>query len=133
MTATLTTLKSPSRANSKPNRRLRSAPSEPASAPAPSQLVVPRLTAARPPVAVERSDPLDIPLSALPAEVRARASLVPWLMEGSLAAVVAVGIGVSGIATTTNELATILFSVSLTGLVVLLMGEAGARRRWMVK
>jgi len=54
-------------------------------------------------------------------------------MEGSLAGTVAVGIGVSGIATTTTELATILFSVSLTGLVVLLASDALAGRRWTVE
>jgi uncharacterized membrane protein YtjA (UPF0391 family) len=59
--------------------------------------------------------------------------LTPWLLEGSLAGVVAVGIAVSGIATTTEELATILFSVSLTGLVVLLAAETLAKRRWMVR
>jgi len=54
-------------------------------------------------------------------------------MEGSLAGVVAVGIGVSGIATTTAELATILFSVSLTGLVALLASDALANRRWTLE
>jgi hypothetical protein len=57
--------------------------------------------------------------------------LLPWLLEGSLAGAVAVGIAVSGIATTTTELATILFSVSLAGLVALLAADALGRRRWM--
>jgi len=71
--------------------------------------------------------------AALRGEVKARVSLFPWLMEGSLAGVVAVGIGVSGIATTTAELATILFSVSLTGLVALLASDALANRRWTLE
>jgi uncharacterized membrane protein YtjA (UPF0391 family) len=54
-------------------------------------------------------------------------------MEGSLAGVVAIGIGVSGIATTTTELATILFSVSLTGLLVLLAADALASKRWTLE
>ena len=58
---------------------------------------------------------------------------MPWLLEGSLAGVVAVGIAVSGIATTTEELATILFMVSLTGLVALLAAEALSRRRWTLR
>lgn len=57
---------------------------------------------------------------------------MPWITEGTLAGVVAVGIGVSGIATTTAELATILMSVSLTGLLVLLASDALASRRWTV-
>jgi uncharacterized membrane protein YtjA (UPF0391 family) len=71
--------------------------------------------------------------AALRGEVKARVSLSPWLMEGSLAGTVAVGIGVSGIATTTTELATILFSVSLTGLVALLAADALASKRWTLE
>jgi uncharacterized membrane protein YtjA (UPF0391 family) len=80
----------------------------------------------------EASDPLSVP-AALRGEVKARASYTPWLLEGSLAGIVAVGIGVSGVATTTTELAKILFGVSLGGLVVLLGADALGRRRWMVR
>ena len=58
---------------------------------------------------------------------------MPWLLEGSLAGAVAVWIAVSGVATTTPELAKILFSVSLGGLVALLVAEAWARRRWSLQ
>ncbi|HEV8612645.1 MAG TPA: hypothetical protein VGQ73_03980 [Gemmatimonadales bacterium] len=54
----------------------------------------------------------------------------PWLLEGSLAGLGAIGIAASGIATTTTELATILFTVSLIGLAVLLLAESLAKRRW---
>jgi hypothetical protein len=39
---------------------------------------------------------------------------------------------VSGVATTTTELASILFTLSLGGLVLLLTAEARAKRRWTV-
>ena len=70
--------------------------------------------------------------AALDGEVKARVRF-PWLLEGSLAATLAVGIAVSGIATTTTELATILFSVSLTGLLALLACEAVNNHRWEMK
>ena len=67
------------------------------------------------------------------AELRLKTMLTPWRVEALLASGGAVAIGVSGIATTTTELATILCSVSLAGLLVLLAAEARARRRWTVR
>jgi hypothetical protein len=58
---------------------------------------------------------------------------VPWLLEGSLVGAGVVWIAVSGVATTTTELATILFLVSLGGVVALLAAEAWARRRWSLQ
>jgi hypothetical protein len=57
----------------------------------------------------------------------------PWLLEGSLAGLGAVGIAVSGIATTTTELAMLLFTVSLAGLAVLVVAETRAKRRWTLR
>ena len=58
---------------------------------------------------------------------------MPWLLEGSVTGAGAVWIAVSGVATTTTELATILFLVSLGGLGALLAAEALARRRWSLR
>lgn len=82
---------------------------------------------------MEESDLLGVPATALRAELEARASYTSWLLEGSLAGAGAVGIGLSGIATTTTELATILFTLSLAGLVTLLAAETKAKRRWTLQ
>ena len=65
--------------------------------------------------------------------MKAPTAVLSWLLEGILAAVVAIGIAASGIATNTTELARILFSVSLAGLLVWLLAEGVGRRRWMVR
>ena len=83
------------------------------------------------PIRLAESETLTAP-AALDGEVKARVRF-PWLLEGSLAAALAVGIAASGIATTTTELATILFSVSLTGLLALLACEAVNNHRWEMK
>jgi uncharacterized membrane protein YtjA (UPF0391 family) len=76
---------------------------------------------------------LSVPAAALRGEVKARSAFTPWLQEGTLAGAGAVLIGVSGVATTTTELATILFTLSLVGLAVLLAADARAKRRWTVR
>ena len=82
---------------------------------------------------MEENELLSVPATVLRGELEARASYTPWLLEGSLAGVGAVGIGLSGIATTTTELATILFTLSLAGLMALLAAEAKAKRRWTLR
>ena len=84
-------------------------------------------------VRLEASDPLGEPGLALRAELRPRAVPTTWLQEATLAGLGAIGIVVSGIATTTTELATILFTGSLLGLAVLLAAETRAKWRWRLK
>jgi len=82
---------------------------------------------------LEASDPLGEPGLALRAELTPKAVPASWLLEGMLAGLGAIGIAVSGIATTTTELATILFTGSVLGLAVLLAAETRAKWRWRLK
>jgi len=56
-----------------------------------------------------------------------------WLLEAALAAGGALAILLSGVATTTAELARVLFLGSLAVLLVLLIAETRARRRWTLR
>lgn len=79
------------------------------------------------------NDPLSVPPGALRVDAKGKVILTPWLVEGSLAGAGAVGIGMSGAGATTTQLATILFLLSLGGLLILLVAETRARKRWTVR
>lgn len=56
--------------------------------------------------------------------------LTPRVVETSLAVLAAAGLGVGGLTATTAQLAPALLAVSFAGLVVLLVRESAARKRW---
>jgi uncharacterized membrane protein YtjA (UPF0391 family) len=56
-----------------------------------------------------------------------------WVVEGVLAASCALAILFSGVATTTAELARVLLIGSCAVLLVLLIAETRARRRWTLR
>lgn len=55
------------------------------------------------------------------------------MVEAAVAMFIAAGMGVGGIASSTVQLAKVLFAISGTGLVVLLVTGAAARRRWTLR
>jgi hypothetical protein len=55
------------------------------------------------------------------------------VVEAALALCAAAGLGVVWLVASAAGLATALFTVSLAGVVVLLVSEAGQRKRWSVR
>jgi len=59
--------------------------------------------------------------------------LSPRVLEGALATIGVLWIALRGPTDSVTQLATLLMKLSLGGLVVLLLAEARARRRWTVR